>query len=157
MSKLLYSVAFFLLASCSATISPDLNGDWIIGDWVRISDQDSVVLVESWQKTDNGFKATEKVSSNGECSITEIMELVKQKNGWVFIAHPKENATPTKFKVVEASKNSFVCINEQHDFPKCIEYRLSGNTLFAFIGNDKNENGKTFIFTRQNNNLTLSE
>ena len=63
-----------------------------------------------------------------------------KKRRWrlYYIAEVTQNPNPTKFKIVEFTNQSFKAVNPQHDFPKEINYTISGTKIVASIsGGDK--------------------
>ena len=89
-------------------------------------------------------------------SFTEIMPLVAvflekiqivSKNGNIYyVADVKENKAPVYFKFTSLTPDGFVCENPEHDFPKRIEYRLTGSTLTVIIS--AGAKSQNYLFTR---------
>jgi hypothetical protein len=68
--------------------------------------------------------------------FVEKLRIVVRDGNLHYVADVPENKMPVYFPFVELKKNSFVCENPDHDFPKRISYSLEGTTLKATISGD---------------------
>lgn len=109
---------------------------WLVGVWERSMTGDSSMNhFESWSLDTNGLRGT---------GTTIIDDNVTNEEMWIFgktdtlfyKAHPAQNANPTDFVITEIKDSFFRCENEAHDFPKYIEYKCLGDSLFASIGDE---------------------
>lgn len=131
-----YICAFMLFFSCT---KEEESLDWILGNWKRTNDSEGTQTYESWTKKSNtkyiGLGYTLK---NKDTVFKENIHLVKLKEQWVFKVIGV-NETPTLFKFISNTTNSFTCQNLQNEFPKRIKYSFDGESLKAIISDDNNE------------------
>lgn len=109
------------------------NFDYLLGKWIRTNDKAGRKTYEHWSKKEEeeyvgiGFTLTKK-----DTVFKEYLRLVKINAVWNYEV-TGVNELPTYFKLTSQSANKFVCENPQNEFPKKIEYQLSGDSLSAFV------------------------
>lgn len=139
-----YICIFIIFFSCT---KEEENFDWILGNWERINDSEENKTYEYWTKNSNteyiGFGCTLK---NKDTVFKENIRLIKMKEQWVFKVIGV-NETPTLFKFISNTTNSFTCENLQNEFPKRIRYSCDGESLKAIISDDNNE--ISFLFKKE--------
>jgi len=117
--------------------TPDLDFDWLLGDWIRTNEDRDKDTYESWERVDafayHGFGFT---LSKSDTVWQENIMLLKTEEGWTFEVTGKGDSAPTIFKLTDRSKDSFVSQNPEHDFPTQIKYFKSGEALKAIISGD---------------------
>ena len=125
-----------VLTSCSR-IKPDF--DWLMGSWERSNGKPNTQTIETWDKiNDTNYVGISLVLIGQDTNYREDCIISKEGNDYYYIADVPENIRPTKFKIIEFSKQGFKAINYKHDFPQEIIYKLKGNDLTASIsGEDK--------------------
>jgi len=115
------------------------NLDWLVGSWKRDNDQPDQRTYEDWKKIDNqtyeGFGYT---LSAKDTVFQENMTLHFDGNLWQCkVSGP--GFEPVVFPFVHHGVGSFICRNDENDFPKAIKYWKDGSKLNASIygGGDK--------------------
>lgn len=78
----------------------------------------------------SGFGAT---LQDGDTVWYEHIKLVKSNDIWRFEVTGQSDATATIFVLTKIEEGRFISENNQNEFPKKIEYYISGNTLKALI------------------------
>ena len=149
----------FLFFMCSASGVKQTSKletlHWIIGDWQMQTKNGQ--MVESWEiKNDSTFIGKSFMQkSDGSKHILENIELAYRMKEVFYIptVENQNNRQPVKFKLLAYNENSFSAVNNEHDYPKKISYRLNGNdSLHAKIDDGKDVPVKfsNFYFTRKN-------
>lgn len=110
--------------------------DWLLGDWKRTNDKDGRETFESWRKVNQSkYEGIGFTLSKGDTLSKEHMRLEQVNGLWSLAVKTGDNQEETAFKVAELTKESFVCINETHDFPTHITYNIDGDKLRARVSN----------------------
>ncbi|MFH1321993.1 MAG: DUF6265 family protein [Bacteroidota bacterium] len=146
--KYLISILIILSSiSCSQNNSRDkslaehsnatYDFDWLVGSWIRTNDEVGKKTFEYWTKKSIeeyiGFGCT---IQNSDTIFKEDLRLIKINEDWNFEV-TGVNKNPTLFLFTNQTENSFVCVNENNEFPKRIEYSVDDSVLVANIS-DKN-------------------
>lgn len=133
-----------IICSCqgSSEKKSDLNKellpsfDYLIGDWIRINNQEDQLTYESWEKlSDINYVGIGFTLENSDTIFKENMTIKKQLGIWAFNVSGV-NERPTPFLITEHSENSFTCTNEGNAFPKKIVYSLDDSLLNVVISAD---------------------
>jgi hypothetical protein len=145
--KYILFVALFLSSftqstaqSANAAALSDFNKlSWLTGTWNRTNTKPGRTAHERWEKTGNTEMQGWGVNLKGQDTLfVEKLKLVIKDDHLYYVADVPENKQPVYFKLTEITKESFVCENPDHDFPKKITYLLEGTKLKATIsGNGK--------------------
>ena len=79
----------------------------------------------------------------------EFLRLEQRAGGIYYIAHPQARCPETMFKLTRSSATEAVFENPEHDFPKRIIYRRSGeDSLTATIDGGEGGKARSFSFRR---------
>jgi hypothetical protein len=79
----------------------------------------------------------------------EYLRIEQRADGIYYVAHPKARCPGTDFKLTRASATEAVFENPQHDFPKRIIYRKTGdNSLSASIDGGEGTRAITFSYLK---------
>ena len=79
----------------------------------------------------------------------EYLRIEQRADGIYYVAHPKARCPGTDFKLTRASATEAVFENPQHDFPKRIIYRKTGDdSLTATIDGGENTKAISFAYRR---------
>ena len=132
MKNLLILPCFFLILSCNSKKTKATKPSFLIGNWVRTNDSDSLTTYETWQKDFSGIGLTLK---NKDTTFFEKMKIIT-KNDSLFLSVSSINDTPTLFAFTSQTDTSFVCENPKNEFPKKIKYYLENKKLKAEISSD---------------------
>ncbi|WP_299454133.1 DUF6265 family protein [uncultured Microscilla sp.] len=122
----------------------------IVGTW-KLNNRP---VLEQWtQATSGSFQARVLDLSKGDSTLTETIKVVKDKGQVCFVAKVLEqnDGKPIKFRLAKKRKKKVIFINEKHDFPQKIEYRLkSTQTLQVQISGvvRKKVRKITFVYQR---------
>lgn len=154
MKKILFIICSSLLISCSdkpkektqtneivkSEIETSENFDWLLGNWKRLNNDEKNETFENWIKiNETEYLGIGFTLKNSDTISQEKMELIKKNNQWnLAVSFPTEK-NATVFKITQIENKSFVCENEQNDFPKKINYWFEGQNLKAKISNDEME------------------
>lgn len=105
--------------------------DWIQGDWCGGDDNERIE--EHWLSTHGGLRlGLGRTLKGSRTSSFEFLRIDVVDGVATYIAQP-QGAPPTAFKRTAGGKDWVRFENPQHDFPKRVEYRRSGNALHAEI------------------------
>jgi Domain of unknown function (DUF6265) len=121
---------------------------WLAGDW-QTAPGGRAQIEEHWTKAAGGSMIGMGRTIAGEKTWEfEYLRIEQRADGIYYVAHPKGQCPGTDFKLTRASATQAVFENPQHDFPKRIIYRKTGDdTLAASI--DGGEGSKAMSFTYQ--------
>jgi hypothetical protein len=105
--------------------------DWIQGDWCGGSDNERIE--EHWLPAHGGLRLGLGRTLRGpRTSSFEFLRIEVVDGIATYIAQPG-GAPPAAFKRTAGGENWVRFENAQHDFPKRVEYRRSGDALHAEI------------------------
>jgi len=140
---ILYFVVALMLLSCAppaekTEISSKVElvhpaMDWIIGTWVGGVDSEGLESREVWTKvSEDRYAAEAETKKNGVIVTSEHMEISLQDGHHCLIVEHGD-ADPVIFNFTFEDEHSFICRNDENDFPKQIEYKNEGEQLVAII------------------------
>jgi len=148
MLKLTFPTLFLLvvLSPQTQTIA-DLS--WIAGDW-QTAPGGPAQIEEHWTSVAGGSMMGMSRTVAGEKTVEfEYLRIEQRTDGVYYVAHPKARCPGTDFKLTRASATEAVFENPQHDFPKRIIYRKSGDdSLTASIDGGEGTKAMSFAFRR---------
>lgn len=105
--------------------------DWIQGDWCGGADKERIE--EHWLSSHGGLRLGLGRTLKGSSTANfEFLRIDVVDGVATYIAQP-QGAPPTAFKRTAGGKDWIRFENPQHDFPKRVEYRRTGNALHAEI------------------------
>jgi len=144
MKFLLYTCCLLLMVSCQKEKKEMKKPSFLIGDWIRVNDKEGAVTYETWNSNLKGLGYTLKEK---DTTFKEILSIVTIKDS-LFLKVEGINENPTLFKFTQQTETSFVCENDENEFPKKIKYYLENDQLKAIVAAD--EFKIEFIFERYN-------
>jgi hypothetical protein len=132
-----------VLQSCSSPeVKKEINSnseqvhpamDWIIGTWVGGVDGEGLESREVWTKvSEDRYAAEAETRKDGEIVTSEHME-ISLLDGHHCLIVEHGDADPVIFDFTFEDEHSFICRNNENDFPKQIEYKTEGEELVAII------------------------
>lgn len=108
--------------------------DWLVGNWVRINDEDSKQTFENWKKKSNTeYLGISYTLLNKDTIWKENVTLSKSDNNWFFAVKGKEDKLPIIFTLSESNNSSFTFENKNNEFPKLIHYKNKGEKFSAIV------------------------
>ena len=121
---------------------------WMAGGW-QTAPSGRRQVEEHWTKPAGGSMMGMSRTVAGDKTVEfEYLRIEQRADGIYYVAHPKARCPGTDFKLTRASATEAVFENPQHDFPKRIIYRKSGDdSLTASI--DGGEGSKSISFAYQ--------
>ena len=147
------SLCLILIAAvsiCSQTSDVRSISDlsWMSGDWQSPAGGRSQVD-EHWTKPAGASMMGMSRTVVGEKTAEfEYLRIEQRTDGIYYVAHAKARCPVTDFKLTRSSPSEAVFENPQHDFPKRIIYRRTGDdSLTASI--DGGEGTKSMAFPMQ--------
>ena len=121
---------------------------WIVGHWC--SDKNGERIEEIWLPAHGGVMPGMGRTLSGEVTSSfEYFRIVTQDHLPSYIAQPG-GRPPVTFRHSDGGKHWVRFENPDHDFPKRVEYRRQGRTLYARIagpGEDGKEIEISFEYT----------
>lgn len=122
---------------------------WISGDW-QTAPGGRRQIEEHWTSVAGGTMMGMSRTVAGDKTVEfEYLRIEQRADGIYYVAHPKARCPATDFKLTKASATEAVFENPQHDFPKRIIYRKTGDdSLTASIDGGEGTKAMTFSFTR---------
>ena len=126
---------------------------WIAGDW-QIASGGRAQIEEHWTTAAGGTMMGMSRTVAGEKAVEfEYLRIEERADGIYYVAHPKARCPGTDFKLTKASATEAVFENPQHDFPKRIIYRKTGDaSLTASIDAGEGSKAMSFAFRRMKSN-----
>ena len=142
-------LTLFLLVSLSPQTQTIADLSWISGDW-QTAPGGRAQIEEHWTSVAGGSMMGISRTVAGEKTVEfEYLRIEQRADGIYYVAHPKARCPGTDFKLTKASANEAVFENPQHDFPKRIIYRKSGDdSLTASIDGGEGTKAMSFAFRR---------
>jgi hypothetical protein len=122
---------------------------WIAGDW-QTAAGGRRQIEEHWTSVAGGTMMGVSRTVAGDKTVEfEYLRIEQRADGIYYVAHPKARCPATDFKLTKASATEAVFENPQHDFPKRIIYRKTGDdSLTASIDGGEGSRAMTFAFSR---------
>lgn len=142
-------LTLFLLANLSPQTPGIADLAWISGDW-QTALGGRAQIEEHWTSVAGGSMMGMSRTVAGDKTVEfEYLRIEQRTDGVYYVAHPKARCPGTDFKLTKASANEAVFENPQHDFPKRIIYRKSGDdSLTASIDGGEGTKAMSFVFRR---------
>lgn len=110
--------------------------DLLTGTWQ--SESDDMLTIEHWNKvSQNTFEGHGKTIdySSSETKSYESLRIVAMLGEVFYLAKVSHNEFPIPFKLIESSDSLFIFENQNHDFPKQIEYLFTDkNNMSVKVG-----------------------
>lgn len=118
------------------------SASWLLGEWV--ADQGDTIVIERWHKVSpSTFEGSGewRSKSNNELQSSESLRLLQMSGGVFYLANVSHNERPVAFKLKQCSPSHAVFENQEHDFPKIIEYQLTAKNRITATVTDGREKG----------------
>jgi uncharacterized protein DUF6265 len=154
--KMLFSAMLLLVISITTVTSqsPDTKRSisalsWITGDW-QTAPGSRAQIEEHWTTPAGGSMLGMSRTVAGEKTVEfEYLRIEQRADGVFYVAHPKARCPGTDFKLTKSSASEAVFENPQHDFPKRIIYRRTGDdSLTATIDGGAGTKAMSFVFRK---------
>jgi hypothetical protein len=130
--RLAFILFFFLTLTSCKEIKKTQKPDFLIGNWIRMHQPDSIKTYEKWDVNLKGIGLTLR---GKDTTFYEKLEIVT-KNDTLFLKVTGVNERPTFFKFTSQTKTSFTAENPENEFPKLIKYYLEHSILKAKVASD---------------------
>jgi hypothetical protein len=142
-------VTLLLLVAFTPQTTTIADLAWIAGDW-QTAAGGRRQIEEHWTGVAGGTMMGMSRTVAGDKTVEfEYLRIEQRAGGIYYVAHPKARCPATDFKLTKSSATEAVFENPQHDFPKRIIYRKTGeNSLTATIDGGEGSKAMTFSFTR---------
>ena len=126
--KLILSLCFLVVSS--ALFGQQVEFGWLIGTW-----QEAKYSFEVWKKEGDFLSASayQIDHQSGNKVVSEEIKLVKKGNDFYYVPDVAGPQGPIEFRITSFDENSFTAENPEHDFPKKIIYKRTGELLEATI------------------------
>lgn len=150
MLKACVLAAMFAIALLISTRTPTLADiSWISGAW-QSETGGRRQIEEHWTQVAGASMLGMSRTVAGDKTVEfEYLRIEQRADGIYYVAHPKARCPGTDFKLTRASETEAVFENPQHDFPKRIIYRKSGDDLLtASIDGGDGTRAMTFSYKR---------
>ena len=147
MLKLIVSLLLLTTPSPQTPTLADLS--WIAGDWQN-APGGRAQIEEHWTNPAGGTMMGMSRTVAGDKTVEfEYLRIEQRADGIYYVAHPKARCPGTGFKLTRSSATEAVFENPQHDFPKRLIYRKSGDdSLTATIDGGEGSKAMTFSYKR---------
>lgn len=138
-----------LLTNLSLQVPTLADVSWITGAW-QTAPGGRRQIEEHWTKAAGGSMMGMSRTIVGDKTVEfEYMRIEQRADGVYYVAHPKARCPGTDFKLTRASATEAVFENPQHDFPKRVIYRKTGEDgLTASIDAGEGSKSMSFVFVR---------
>ncbi len=126
--KLILSFCFLIVSS--ALFAQQSEFGWLMGTW-----QEAKYSFEIWKDEGNFLSASayQIDQQSGSKVVSEEIKLVKRGNDFYYIPDVAGPQGSIEFRITSFDENSFTAENPEHDFPKKIVYKRTGELLEATI------------------------
>jgi hypothetical protein len=125
----LFTLLLITTASAQTTTITDIA--WISGAW-QSEPGGKRQSEEHWTTVAGASMLGMSRTVVGDKTVEfEYLRIEQRADGIYYVAHPKARCPSTDFKLTRASATEAVFENPQHDFPKRIIYRKSGDDLLT--------------------------
>jgi hypothetical protein len=112
---------------------------WMAGCWAgQVRDAE---VKERWFDAGGTLVGVSTTTVGGTLREFEFLRVVRQGSGVAYLAQPA-GRSPTTFTATATAKTEITFENPDHDFPKRIGYRRSGDDLLAWIDGGAASSGK---------------
>ena len=149
MLKLCIATLLLLLTTSVPQTASLSDLAWIAGDW-QTAPGGRRQIEEHWTAVAGGTMMGMSRTVAGDKTVEfEYLRIEQRADGIYYVAHPKARCPATDFKLTKASATEAIFENPQHDFPKRIIYRKTGDdSMTASIDGGEGSKAMTFAFTR---------
>ena len=122
---------------------------WISGDW-QTEPGGRRQIEEHWTKVAGESMLGMSRTVAGDKTVEfEYLRIEQRADGIYYVAHPKARYPGTDFKLTRATATEAVFENPQHDFPKRIIYRKTGEDgLTATIDGGEGTKAMSYPYKR---------
>jgi hypothetical protein len=146
-------LSLFLLTNVSTQTTTLADLSWIAGDWQNAAGG-RALIEEHWTSVAGGTMMGMSRTVAGDRTVEfEYLRIEQRADGIYYVAHPKARCPGTDFKLTRSSATEAVFENPQHDFPKRIIYRKTGDeSLTASIDGGEGSKAMSFSFKRMKSN-----
>ena len=143
----------FLLANLSPQTPTIADLAWISGDW-QTAPGGRAQIEEHWTSVAGGSMMGMGRTVAGDKTVEfEYLRIEQRADGVYYVAHPKALCPGTDFKLTKSSATEAVFENPQHDFPKRVIYRKTGeDSLTASIDGGEGTKAMSFPYRRMKSN-----
>lgn len=145
----LCALAIVLTVTNAPVQTPTLADiSWIAGGWQTTGGKRQIE--EHWTQVAGASMLGMSRTVVGEKTVEfEYLRIEQRADGIYYVAHPKARCPATDFKLTRASATEAVFENPQHDFPKRVIYRKTGDdSLTATIDGGEGTKAITFAYRR---------
>lgn len=149
--NLIWILCFFCFSCGSSSTlvnKKPINVEWIVGKWK----QKDAEIYEKWIKvSDMEFKGVGYDMTSGITNIKETMRIFRTGNGqWFYEATLMENnKVPVLFKWVPDPVITLKFVNDLHDYPQIIAYKLEAfDIMSATISNMSGDKRNVYDYSR---------
>jgi len=111
--------------------------EWLTGNWNRTNMKAGSLGYERWEKVSPTKLTGEAAAIKGADTIfKEKTQLIIKGDDIFYVVDAAGNTETVYFKMTTITADGFVCEAPEHDFPKMITYKLTGDTIKATISGD---------------------
>ncbi|HKG47847.1 MAG TPA: DUF6265 family protein [Pyrinomonadaceae bacterium] len=149
MFRILTLAIVLVIANAPAQTPTLADLSWISGAW-QTQPGGRRQIEEHWMQVGGASMLGMSRTVAGEKMVEfEYLRIEQRADGVYYVAHPQARCPATDFKLTRASATEAVFENPQHDFPKRIIYRKSGNDeLTASVDGGEGTKARTFAYRR---------
>jgi len=122
---------------------------WMTGDW-QTAPGGRAQIEEHWTTpAGRSMLGMSRTVAGEKTAEFEYLRIEQRDDGIYYVAHPQARCPGTDFKLTRATASEAVFENPQHDFPKRIIYRKTGDaTITASIDGGEGSKAMTFVYHR---------
>ena len=141
----------WISVSCGAVRAqscPNLQvAEWLVGEWHGTRGESQIL--ERWQKVSGETFEGMGITRRGTTIVeSETLRLVSMEQRVFYVAKVAHNDLPVAFALTQCEGQRLVFENPAHDFPKKLEYQLTGpDTLSVRVS--AGARGFTLTYNRQ--------
>jgi hypothetical protein len=139
-------LSLFFVANGHAQTPTLTDIAWIAGHW-QSEPGGKRQIEEHWTAVAGASMLGMSRTVAGEKTVEfEYLRIEQRADGIYYVAHPKARCPGTDFKLTRASATEAVFENPQHDFPKRIIYRKTGDDALT-ASTDGGEGTRAIVFS----------
>ena len=146
---LILTLVFALSISASTQTLTLADISWMSGHW-QTAPGGKRQIEEHWTQAAGASMLGMGRTVAGDKTVEfEYLRIEQRADGIYYVAHPKASCPGTDFKLTRASATEAVFEKPEHDFPKRIIYRKSGdNTLTTTVDTGEGTKGISVALIR---------
>lgn len=124
----------------------------LAGTWIMEKKNGTIMGETWWKKDDNSMNGKSFLIKNGDTTLLETVDLLKEGNDifYIPVAFGQNDDKPVRFKLTAVKESAYIFENPAHDFPKRIVYDFTdSNELHAYIDDGTEKKRQHYYYKKR--------